>query len=110
MLSVIAEFKVREGAEAKFEQALGEMQARVKTFDGCLGEEPRRSLADEKKFVTIFYLPDGESMVAWRDDAEHRRIQELAREKNILLVSHLRHLPDTAVRAGRARLPLLNKL
>ncbi len=81
MLAVIAEFKIREGAEAKFEQALGEVQAHVKNFDGCLGEDPCQSLADGKKFVTIFYWRDGESMAAWRDDAEHRRIQELAREK-----------------------------
>ncbi len=81
MLAVIAEFKIRKGAEAKFEQALGEMQAHVKSFDGYLGEEPCQSLADGKKLVTIFYWRDRESMAAWRNDAEHRRIQELAREK-----------------------------
>ena len=99
MLAVIAEFKIRKGAEAKFEQAIGEMQAHVKSFDGYLGEEPCQSLADGKKFVTIYLLAGqridgglaGRCGVPTHSGARER--------KDILLVSHLR-------RRGRAQLRL----
>ena len=81
MIIVTVEFILRPGVEKEFAAALAEMQERIKRYDGFLGEEPCRSLADNKKFVTIFYFRDRESAKAWRDDPEHARIQKLGRDK-----------------------------
>ena len=47
MLTVVVEFVLRPGVEREFADALGAMQERVQTFEGYLGEEPCRSMADE---------------------------------------------------------------
>ena len=81
MMIVIIEFKMRAGAESQFEIALKHMQEQVKQYDGFLGEAPCCSLDDEKKFVTLFYWRDRESIKAWREDPEHLKTQQLCREK-----------------------------
>ena len=81
MMVVIVEFELRAGAESQFEIALKHMQEQVKRYDGFLGEAPCCSLADEKKFVTLFYWRDREAMKAWRENPEHVKTQQLCREK-----------------------------
>ena len=81
MIIVTIEFALLPGMETEFQSVLTEMQARIKQYDGFLGEEVCRSLGEEEKFVTIFYFRDRESVKAWRDDPEHARIQRLGREK-----------------------------
>ena len=78
---VIVEFELRAGAESEFEFALKLMQEQVKKYNGFLGETPCYSLDNNKKFVSLFYWRDRESMKAWRDDPEHVKIQHLARKK-----------------------------
>ncbi len=81
MLVVTVEFALREGAEPEFQVALEAMQARVRGFDGFLGEEPCQSLSDPSHQVTLFYWRDAESMAAWRSDPEHLRTQKRGREE-----------------------------
>ncbi len=81
MMMVIVEFDLREGAESDFENAFQQMQEQVKKYDGFLGETPCRSLDNNKKFVSLFYWRDRESMKAWREDPEHVIIQQLGRDK-----------------------------
>lgn len=81
MMLVIVEFVLNPGLENEFEAALGEMQARVKRYDGFLGEEPCRSLNDESKYVTLFRFRDRDTLEAWRLDEEHQRVQQLGRER-----------------------------
>ncbi len=81
MMVVIIEFEFRTGVESDFETASQQMREQVKKYDGFLGEAPCCSLDNEKKFVTLFYWRDRESMKAWRDDPEHVKIQHLARKK-----------------------------
>ncbi len=57
------------------------MQARIKQYEGFLGEAPCRSLNDESKYVTVFRFRDRDAMEAWRRDGEHQRVQRLGREK-----------------------------
>ena len=78
---VIVEFKLRAGAESKFETALQKMQQQVRKYDGFLGETPCRSLDNDKKLVTLFYWQDRQSIRTWREDPEHMNIQQLGREK-----------------------------
>ena len=58
-----------------------DMQDRVKNFDSYLGETPCRSVEDERRFITLFYWSNRESIMAWRDDAEHTRVRQLGHEK-----------------------------
>ncbi len=81
MMIVIVEFELRAGAESNFETALQQMQQQVRKYDGFLGEAPCRSLDSEKKFVSLFYWQDRQSIKAWREDPEHVKIQHLGREK-----------------------------
>ena len=81
MLVVTVEFALREGAEPEFLAALKVMQARVRSFDGFLGEEPCQSVSDPNHQVTLSYWRDAESMAAWRVDPEHMRIQKRGREE-----------------------------
>ncbi len=68
MLIVIVEFVLRPGMQSKFEEELAAMRARVKDFDGFLGEEPCQSVTDAEKQVVLFYWRDEESMATWRSD------------------------------------------
>ncbi len=81
MIQVTVEYALRPGAEEEYERALAAMHERVKRFDGYLGEEPCQSMAEDGKFVTIFYWRDREAMAAWRNDPEHLKVQQLGREK-----------------------------
>ena len=81
MMVVIVEFELRAGVESKFESALKHMQEQVKKYNGFLGETPCYSLDNNKKFVSLFYWRDRESMKAWREDPEHVKIQQLGRDK-----------------------------
>ncbi len=81
MLVVTVEFALREGTEREFQLALEAMQARVRGFDGFLGEEHCQSLSDPTHQVTLFYWRDAESMAAWRSDPEHVRIRQRGREE-----------------------------
>ena len=80
MIQVTVEFALRPVAEKEFENALKVMQERVSQFEGYLGEEACQSITKEGKFLTIFYWRDRETMVAWRQDPEHLKIQQLGRE------------------------------
>ncbi len=81
MMIVIVEFELQAGAESGFETALQQMQQQVRKYDGFLGEAPCRSLDNEKKFVTLFYWQDRQSIKTWREDPEHVKIQHLGRKK-----------------------------
>ena len=81
MMIVIVEFELRAGAESEFETALQQMQRQVRKYDGFLGEAPCCRLNNGKKFVTLFYWQDRQSIKAWREDPEHVRIQNLGRKK-----------------------------
>ncbi len=81
MMVVIVEFELRAGMESEFETALKHMREQVKTYDGFLGEEPCCSIENEKRFVSLFYWRNRESIKAWREDPEHLKTQKLGREK-----------------------------
>ena len=81
MMVVIVEFELRAGMESEFETALKHMREQVKTYDGFLGEEPCCSIENEKRFVSLFYWRDRESIKAWREDPEHLKTQQLSRKK-----------------------------
>ena len=72
---VIVEFQLRENARAKFERALLEMNARIESYDGYLGEEPCQALSDSSKFVTLFRFEDRDAVEAWRNDEVHLKTQ-----------------------------------
>ena len=81
MMVVIVEFELRADMESEFETALQHMQEQVKQYDGFLGEAPCCSIENEKRFVSLFYWRDRESIKAWREDPEHLKTQQLGREK-----------------------------
>ena len=81
MMVVIVEFELQASAESEFEAALQQMHEQVKQYDGYLGETPCCRIEDEKKFVSLFYWTDRESIEAWREDPEHLKIQQLGRDK-----------------------------
>ena len=81
MMVVIVEFELRAGMESELETALKHMREQVKKYDGFLSEAPCRRIENEKKFVTLFYWRDRESIKAWRKDPEHLKTQQLGREK-----------------------------
>jgi len=67
--------------EEAFQEALDTLKEKVKAYDGFLGEEPCKNMEDENIYFTVFYWRDRESMKAWRNDPEHKRVQQLARDK-----------------------------
>ena len=81
MMVVIVEFELRAGMESEFETALKHMQEQVKKYDGFLGEASSCRIENEKRFVTLSYWRDRESIKAWREDSEHLKTQQLGREK-----------------------------
>ena len=81
MMVVIVEFELRAGAELEFETALKHMQEQVKQYDGFLGEALCCSIENEKRLVTLFYWRDRASIKAWREDPDHVKTKQLAREK-----------------------------
>ncbi len=81
MMVVIVEFELRAGMESEFDAAFKHMQEQVKKYDGFLGEAPCCRIESEKRFVTLFYWRDRESIKAWREDPEHLKTQQLGREK-----------------------------
>lgn len=81
MMVVIIQYELREGAETVFETALGNMQERIKRYDGFLGDVPCRNIRNEGEHVTISFWRDREAIKAWRDDVEHTRTRQLGREQ-----------------------------
>ena len=81
MLVVIIEYELKPGVDAAFQAALGEMLDRVREIDGFLGEEPCRSVADQRKRVTISYWRDDDALKAWRAHPDHRRVIALGRRE-----------------------------
>ncbi len=81
MMVVIVEFELREGSESEFETALQQMQQQVRKYDGFLGEMSCRSIENEKTFVTLSDWRDRESIKAWQEDREHKKVQQLGRER-----------------------------
>ena len=81
MMVVIIEFELRAHAGSQFETALKQMQEQVKEYDGFLGDTPCCSLNDEKRFLTLSYWRDRESIKAWRDDSQHKKVQQLGRSE-----------------------------
>ncbi len=81
MISVIIKYEICSGMEAEFQEALDTLKERVKGYDGFLGEEACKNLENEKLYISIFYWRDRESIKSWRNDPEHKRIQQLGRDR-----------------------------
>ena len=81
MFVVIVEFALRPEMQSEYEEGLAAMQARVKDFDGFLGEEPCQSVTDAEKQIVLFFWRDEESLAAWRCDPEHVRMQQRGRDQ-----------------------------
>ena len=81
MMLVTVEFTLRPGVEARFETAVEKAHACLEQYEGFLGEEPCQNIHDNKKFVTLFYFRDRESIQAWRQDPDHIILQRLGKEE-----------------------------
>ena len=78
---VVVEFRLQTNAQDKFKHALAEMQARVASYEGFLGEEPCQSMSESDKFVTLFRFSDRTVVEAWRNDEQHLRVQALGKNE-----------------------------
>ena len=81
MISVMIKYEIHSGMEAEFQEALDTLKERVKGYDGFLGEEACKNIVNENIYITIFYWRDRESIKAWRNDLEHKRVQQLSRDR-----------------------------
>lgn len=79
MIAVIFESWPKSGSgETYLEMGLS-MMALVEGFDGFISIERFESVTEPGKFVALSFWRDEASIKAWRNVAEHRKIQEGSR-------------------------------
>ncbi len=81
MIVAIIKYKLRPGVEEKFREALQRMLAKVEQVDGYLGEDACQSVQDTEMFITISYWRDREALKTWREESEHREVQQFGRDE-----------------------------
>jgi len=79
MIAVIFEsWPKRQNGETYLEMGQS-MNSLVKGFDGFISIERFESVTEPGKFVALSFWRDEDAVTAWRNVAEHRRIQDGSR-------------------------------
>ena len=79
MIVVIFESWPKPGNGETYLKMGQSMSSLVEGFDGFISIERFESVVEPGKFVALSYWRDEESVAAWRNVAEHRRIQDGSR-------------------------------
>ena len=85
MIMVIFEFKVKPGKQEAYFSFAEAMHPEVEKIDGFLGVERFQSCVDSNKFVSVSRWRDEASVAAWREQPDHKKVQE--RGKNEIFES-----------------------
>jgi heme-degrading monooxygenase HmoA len=81
MIAIIFEVIPREGhALEYFDEAL-KLKPLLESMDGFISVERFESLANSRKYLSLSFWRDEESVRAWRNTAEHRTTQSMGRTK-----------------------------
>ena len=85
MIAMLFEFWFDPGDEATYQKYLAEAAHLKETvlpaLDGFLGIERFSSLSEPGKFISVGFFRDEDAVTAWRNAAEHRRVQALGRDR-----------------------------
>ena len=80
MIAVIFESWPKGGRGEAYLDMGQSMNSLVEGFDGFVSIERFESVVDAGKFVAISYWRDEEAVGAWRNVAEHRKVQDGSRK------------------------------
>ncbi|MCC6468842.1 MAG: antibiotic biosynthesis monooxygenase [Alphaproteobacteria bacterium] len=79
MIAVIFEFWPREGQVGRYLDLAAEMRRAVETVDGFISVERFESIYEKGKYVSLSFWRDEAAVKAWREQLDHRAVQELGR-------------------------------
>ena len=80
MIAVIFESWPRAGSGETYLEMGQRMSSLVEGFDGFISIERFESVTQPGKFVALSFWRDEDAVAAWRNVAEHRRVQESSRK------------------------------
>ena len=80
MIAVIFESWPRAGSGETYLRMGQSMMDLVEGFDGFISIERFESVTEPGKFVALSFWRDEEAVTAWRNVAEHRKIQDGSRK------------------------------
>ncbi len=75
MMVVIFEFEVAEGRDPDYFDLAQGLRGALEGTDGFLSIERFRSLANDRKYVSLSYWRDDAAVAAWREQVDHRQAQ-----------------------------------
>lgn len=79
MIAVIFESWPKTGSGETYLEMGQSMSSLVEGFDGFISIERFESVTEPGKFVSLSFWRDEATVAAWRNVAEHRRVQEGSR-------------------------------
>ena len=75
MIAVLFEVEMRPGMEDQYIELARQLSESLQGFDGFLGVERFRSLANESKLLSLSYWTNEEAVSRWRNLDQHRAAQ-----------------------------------
>lgn len=79
MIAVIFEVEPAAGRREEYLQIAGALRSELETIDGFISVERFQSLTTEGKVLSLSFWRDEAAVKAWREQLDHRAVQELGR-------------------------------
>lgn len=79
MIAVIFEVEPAEGRRERYLDYAAELKPELERIDGFISVERFQSLTNPGKLLSLSIWRDEAAVTAWRNHAEHRRIQRIGR-------------------------------
>ena len=79
MIAVIFESSPRAGHKQSYLELAARLTPRLQDIDGFVSVERFESVSQPGKMVALSFWRDEEAVTAWRNVAEHRRVQQGSR-------------------------------
>jgi heme-degrading monooxygenase HmoA len=81
MIAVIFEVQPKEGKLDPYLEMAADLKPVLEGVDGFISVERFQSLTNEGKYLSVSFWRDEDALVAWRNQAHHRRAQHSGRHE-----------------------------
>ena len=81
MIAVIFEVEPKEGKLDAYLDMAAALKPELEQIDGFISVERFKSLTTEGKYLSVSFWRDEDALVAWRNQAQHRRAQHSGRHE-----------------------------
>ena len=81
MIAVIFEVEPKEGKLDPYLDMAAALKPELEQIDGFISVERFKSLTTEGKYLSVSFWRDEDALVAWRNQAQHRRAQHSGRHE-----------------------------